>query len=124
MTEEQIIIEVCKIMGIPYSHYDNHKMCVDYFQYTLESIPKIVVYGGRYGPWELAILEDMSVITPLSRFHKTLIECAEVIATTDNSKIVKDTLNKITKIKRAEIFLKENNCAEVINNPDKKINWV
>ena len=31
---------------------------------------------------------------------------------------------EMENIKRAEKFLKDNNCSEVINDPNKKINWV
>ena len=135
MTEEQIVQKVCELMGVNYSHYDNHKMTKDYFQhYTLDSTPKIIVYSSKYGPWEFAILEDMSVITPMSHFNNTLIESCEMIIRLEDSlkttrkKDVSDTLVRVNKemecIKEAETFLKENKCSKVINYPKKKINWV
>lgn len=36
-------------MGVDYSHYDNHKMGLDYFRpHTLTSPPKVVVYGKSH----------------------------------------------------------------------------
>jgi len=133
MSEEQIVQKVCEIMGVKYSHYDNHKMGKDYFQhYTLDSTPKIVVYSGM-SPWEFAILEDMSVITAMSRYNDTLIEAYEMMTRLEDSlkltekKDASDMLVKVNEemkcIKEAESFLKENNCSKVINNPKKKIKW-
>jgi hypothetical protein len=67
----------------------------------------------------------MTVITPLSHFHDTLVECFDVVSKTkDVSDTMNTTMTEINNIKEAQKFLKENNCADIINNPNKKINWV
>jgi len=130
MTEKEIVDKVSEIMDMRFSHYDNHKMGLDYLQHVsnLTSIPKIVQYTGRYGPWGFAILEDMTVVTEMSQINESFIEIAkiakEVGVETSTSDAMKKTMDEMEKIKKAEKFLKENNCAEVINDPDKKINWV
>lgn len=131
MTEEQIVDKVSEIMDMRFSHYDNHKMGLDYLPHVdkLKSIPKIVQYTGRYGPWGFAILEDMSVVTAMSQFNKIFLEISDSVKDiegidTSTSDSMKKTMDEMGKIKKAEKFLKENKCVEVINNPDKKINWV
>ena len=125
MKEIDIVKKVSEIMGIKFSHYDNHNMTLDYFRYELKSKPKIVVYSSKYGPWEFAILEDMTVITVTSGFIDTLKLCFDTVGITDDTK---EKLSKILeeekRIEEAENFLKENDCASVINDKNKKINWV
>ena len=130
MTEEQIVDKVSEIMDMRFSHYDNHKMRKDYFQEIdeLESIPKIVQYGSSYGHWQFSILEDMSIITTSSSLHSIYIEMKDTleskgidIPADENHELM---LKHIENIKKAEKFLKDNNCSEVINDPNKKINWV
>ncbi len=131
MTKEQIVQKVCEIMGVNYSHYDNHDMSTNYFGYSeLKSKPKIVVYSSKYGPWEFSILEDMSIISPLSLFN------IDILIDIFNEKILNLGLNEEQQkqyddliflkkqIKLGEEFLKQNNCALIINNPNKKVNWV
>lgn len=138
MTEEEIVKKVCEIMGVKYSHYDNHKMSLDYFRPTvLKSIPKIVVYSSSYGYWQFSILEDMTIHTMTTPYNKMLVDSfehlkqKENISSADKEDLLKDinkrmiNINKeIAYIAEAEKFLKENNCSEIINNPKKKINWV
>ena len=128
MTEKEIVDKVSEIMDMRFSHYDNHKMRKDYFQEIeeLESIPKIVQYTGRYGPWGFAILEDMTVITSMSNWSKMFFGIADFIEekgiqTKESTSLAR---KKVENIKKAEKFLKDNNCSEIINNPNKKINWV
>ncbi len=125
MKEIDIVKKVSEIMGIKFSHYDNHNMTLDYFRYELNSKPKIIVYSSKYGPWEFAILEDMTVITPTSRFNDTFKMCLDVVNLSDK---IKDRLSEILleekRIEEAENFLKENDCASVINDENKKVNWV
>ena len=65
ITEEDIVIKCCELMDVNYSHYDNHKMGLDYFTpIDITSIPKIVVYTQKYGHWAFSILEDMTIVTP------------------------------------------------------------
>ena len=128
MTEEQIVQKICEIMEINYSHYDNHKMTINYFpHHNLKFIPKIVVYSSKYGPWEFSILEDMSVITPLSPFLDTIISITDDYNELNLSDKLMDNYNKCIKLKKTiklcEQFLKENNCASIINDENKKINW-
>ena len=130
MTEEQIVDKVCEIMDVKYHHYDNHKMKADYFQhYTLESIPKIVVYGATFGYWQFAILEDMTIHTGIDVWNDTLVdvynrlkEMGEI--SPEREEMFKDVKNQMEKMELASKFLKDNNCADVINDPNKKINWV
>lgn len=132
MKEEEIVIRVCEILGVRYSHYDNHDMSVNYFSdYTLHSKPKIVVYGSKYSSWQFAILEDMSIYTYTGRISKMSIdiwskikELGTDLESIEESKgIISRAERELEKIEEAEKFLKENNCASVINNSDKKINW-
>lgn len=131
MTEEQIVQKICEIMGVNYSHYDNHDMSTNYFgHFELKSKPKIIVYSSKYGPWEFSILEDMSIISPLSLFN------IDILIDIFNEKILNPVLNEEQQkqyddliflkkqIKLGEEFLRQNNCTLIINNPDKKVNWV
>ena len=123
MKEEEIVKKVCEIMGVKYSHYDNHDMRIDYFPYLeLDARPKIVVYSSKFGPWELAILENMTVVTPLHNVQKTMKSL--LLELNDNSDNIKKTLKDLEvteeKFLTAETFLKENNCAAVINDKTKK----
>jgi hypothetical protein len=105
-------------------------MSLDYFEpMKLESKPKIVIYSSKCGPWEIAILEDMSVITPTYSFTKVMKSCVKRLLELgdngdDTKKAFKDLeiLEEMTS--NAEKFLKDNNCASVINDETKKINWV
>jgi len=129
MTEEQIVKKVCEIMGVKYSHYDNHRMGLDYFPHQeLQSIPKIVCYGSSFGRWQFAILEDMTIINDMTPFNKSILEMVDSIEANDieidTTSHIKPLKEEMTKIKLAEHFLKENKCDKVINNPNKKINWV
>jgi hypothetical protein len=131
MTEKEIIQKVSEIMEVPFSHYDNHMDKSDYFpHYTTHSPVKIVSYGSKYGPWEFAILEDMSIITPMSRFSDLMLEFADIVENKQSPIDIKtknhiDTIKKeVECIKASEKFLIENNCADIINDPNKKINWV
>lgn len=131
MTEVDIVKKVCEIMGVEYSHYDNHKMGLDYFQFVkVTSIPKIILYSQKYGPWEFAILEDMTVVTDMSNSIKVLRstynKMLELGGELDDRtrQHINFLIEQETKIANAEKFLKENDCASVINNPDKKVNWV
>ena len=130
MKEEDIVKKVCEIMRVKYSHYDNHNMSLDYFEpMKLESKPKIVIYSLKYGHWEIAILEDMSVITPTYNFTKTMKTCVKrLLELGDNGDDTKKTLKDLEILEKitsdAEKFLKDNNCASIINDETKKINWV
>lgn len=125
MKEIDIVKKVCEIMDINFSHYDNHNMPIDYFRYELNHKPKIVVYSSKYGPWEFAILEDMSIITPMSQSFDTLKLCLKNLDVSDDKmKKLENILSEELKIVKAELFLSENNCDVVINDKNKKINWV
>lgn len=124
MIEEQIVKKLCEIMGVKYSHYDNHKMSKDYFTHQkLESIPKIVVYSGM-SPWQFAVLEDMSVITSMSSFHKTFMEMKEILQKLDDNQneLLSTISDEMLRIEKAEQYLKDNNCSVVINDKLKSIN--
>ena len=130
MKEEDIVKKVCEIMGVKYSHYDNHKMGVEYFEHhNLKSIPKIVVYGSSHGAWQFAILEDMSIITSMTPFMDTLMEVINLLGDFDNVdeekvKHYESILSENKNTKLSEKFLKDNDCSVVINDVNKKINWV
>lgn len=130
MTEEQIVKKVCEMMGIRYHHYDNHNMTTQYFGGRLESKPKIVVYSSRYGAWEFAILENMTITTPYGMSANFLLidilnERLSTVGLKEKEQKYYDELVDMKKgIEESEKFLKENDCASVINNPNKKINWV
>jgi len=129
MKEEDIVKKVCEIMDVKYSHYDNHKMSIDYFRpEAITSIPKIVVYSSQHGYWAFAILEDMSIFTPISNDLSILLTCLieklkDVELDDEIKKRIEDINNRKNKLELAEKFLKENNCALVINDTNKKINW-
>jgi hypothetical protein len=125
MTEEEIVIKVCDIMGVKYSHYDNHKMTKDYFRhFVLKSIPKIVVYSGM-SPWEFAILEDMSIVTLNSMINETVLDAVKTTKIEIKyNEYIKGIIKEYETIIEAENFLKDNNCSDVINNQNKKINWM
>ena len=130
MTEVDIVKKVCEIMGLEYSHYDNHEMGLDYFQHIkITSKPKIVVYSQEYSYWDFAILEDMSVLTSTSNYTKTLrsiynrmLELGEL--TESQKEYASVLIDQENRIETAEEFLKDNNCSDVINDTNKKINWV
>lgn len=131
MTEEQIVQKVCEIMGVNYSHYDNHNMPINYFgNDNLKSKPKIVTYSGKYGPWEFAILEDMSIITPLSIMGITMIidtlydKLKDTGLSPEHQKFYDEMVDTKKRLELSEQFLKENDCVSIINNPNKKVNWV
>jgi hypothetical protein len=130
MKEEDIVKKVCEIMGVNYSHYDNHSMDLYYFDpIRLISKPKIVVYSSEYGSWEFAILEDMSVITPMINYNKAMksiyVRMSELGTPTEREKEhYRVIIAEENKISNAEQFLKDNDCASVINDVNKKINWV
>lgn len=133
MTEEEIVKKVCAILGINYSHYDNHNMGMDYFHFKVSAKPKIVVYASSYGMWQFAILENMKVIDGSSSldFLSTLLrEKMKELGIDPNdgndehSRRLKEINEWQDKVKLAEDFLRENNCSEVINDKNKKINWV
>lgn len=124
MTEKEIVQKVSEIMGYHFSHYDNHMGSSNYFNFETPSPVKIVCYSGM-SPWTFAILEDMSVITSMSRFHDTFLDIAEKMEEIEGLSESLETVKKeVATIKEAEQFLKDNNCSDIINNPDKKINWV
>ena len=130
MKEVDIVKKVCEIMGVDYSHYDNHDMGLDYFEHLkITSKPKIVVYSQKYGHWEFAILEDMSVVTDMTSSIKTLKSMYDKMIAfgpfTDGQKQhIEFLIDQETKIINAENFLKENDCASIINDTTKKVNWV
>jgi hypothetical protein len=108
-------------------------MGVDYFQpHTLQSKPKIVVYSQTFGRSAFAILENMTVYTEtrnLAEMSKDLLERMKQMGASEED--IKDSEEKmkpstilLNKIEAVENWLKENNCAEIINDENKKINWV
>lgn len=135
LTEEQIVQKVCKILGLPYSHYNNHMNSADYFgQGELHAKVKIVVYGEEYGRYMFAILEDMYIHTENRDLAETVLRISNILKEHDpkTSKVskkqvqeAKDTVKQIkeqiAKYLKAEKWLKANNCQKVINNPRKKI---
>ena len=130
-TEEEIIKKICELMDVNYSHYDNHDMGLKYFPYRkLKFIPKIVVYGSQYGAWEFSILEDMTVITPMSPFNRTFLEIIKdqesknIDIDTSKKEDVKTIKIEMENIIKSEKFLKENKYSTIINDKNKKINWV
>lgn len=131
MSEEKIVKKVCEMLGVKYSHYDNHDMGMDYFAPNeITSKPKIVVYSSQFGHWEFAILEDMSIFTPTTKFGQIIDSLikdkAELVEKFDpkTKESVINSHNLYLTEKEVSKFLIENNCSKVINNPKKKINWV
>ena len=126
MTEKDIVKKVCEILEIKFHHYDNHRMSLDYFRNaTVTAIPKIVLYSTEFGPFEFAILEDMSIFTFESDMLRTMLTFGEkYIDALEGEPLAfyHKLLKKQLQINKAEYFLKENNCVEIINNPNKKIN--
>ena len=129
-TEEEIVKDVCEIMNVHYSHYDNHKMGADYFHRhrPLKSQPKIVVYSSMQGRWQFAILEDMTIHTENLELNKIICQLKNKVDEMTKEQIenndIADVLEEERRISLAENYLKENNCTSVINNPKKKINWM
>lgn len=143
MKEEEIVKKICEIMEVKYSHYDNHNMPLNYLkpEVTTKSKPKIIIYSSSYGRWQFAILEDMSIVDSTCIFIdgiKSINKTLELlIKKSKNSKNInseelesykklikegnEDFLKINEKFSKAEKFLKENNCAEIINNPNKII---
>lgn len=127
MKEEEIVKKVCEIMGVKYSHYDNHNMSVDYFPHMkISAKPKIVVYSSKYGFWQFAILENMQVITATSESGKFILQMNDAIAKLSNKKTkykkyFVELKNELNNISEAEKWLKKNNCYKVINDKNKKI---
>lgn len=129
MKELEIVKKLCEIMGVNYSHYDNHRMSKDYFSFEISAIPKIVVYSSTYGHWQFSVLEDMSIITPVSKYYQTLFEMEAFLKErrgidAKNEKLMSETREEVERIKEAEKFLKDNNCSLVINNKSKRINHI
>lgn len=133
MTEEEIVKEVCKMMDVHYSHYDNHRMSLEYFRPIVDKlpfIPKIVVYSEPMGMWQFAILEDMSIYTRGLEHNEVLLQISALLKTLNKDEIDKQS-KKITqkaeernkKYEDIKKWLKENKHNKVINNPNKKINW-
>lgn len=126
MTEGQIVQKVCEIMEIEYSHYDNHEMTIDYFGYNLKHKPKIVSYSIKYGFWEFAILEDMSIITPISMMGIDFLidlfseKFLNIGLNEEQQKYYEDLKILKNKIQLSEQFLKENDCQMIINNSKKR----
>jgi len=123
--EEAIVKKICEIMNVKYSHYDNHKMSKEYFpHYKLDSIPKIVVYSGM-SPWQFTILEDMSIVTPMSPFNETLMELRDIIPELPEEKreLLDSAKDEMERIKIAEKYLKDNKCSLIINDESKPINF-
>jgi len=60
-----IVLKICDILDVPYSHYDFRNLPTDYFQHIkLDKKPLLVIYPEPYGHWVAAVLEDGEVITP------------------------------------------------------------
>lgn len=128
MTEEEIVKKVCEMMNVHYSHYDNHKMGLDYFRFnTIKFIPKIVVYSESFGMWQFAILEDMSVLTSTSEHLESLINIAEKLKELnaldgESLKIYEKNIAERNKYQEIQKWLIDNGYDKVINNSSKKIN--
>ena len=120
MTKDDVVKKVCEIMDVKYSHYDDHNMGENYFPHmNLTSNPKIVCYSGM-SPWEFAILEDMSVITPTSHLNETILMCVETLEKVDrvtdkNREMGVRARKEQQQVNLASQFLIENKCYEIIN---------
>jgi hypothetical protein len=127
MTETEIVQKVCEILEIKFHHFDNHKMGKDYFQRVeLTSIPKIVLYSTQYGMWEFAILEDMSIFCSEEEAFSVISSIGEKYLSSldgEGKDFWDGLVKKHKRIEKAKQFLIENNCAEVINDPNKKVHF-
>lgn len=60
-----IVLKICDILDVPYSHYDFRNLPTDYFHFIkLDKKPLVIIYPEPDGHWIAAILEDGEVITP------------------------------------------------------------
>ena len=130
MNREDIVKKICEILDVKHSHFDTHMDSTDYFpNMDLHSPVRLVAYPGMC-PWSFAILEDMTVITPTSRFSILILEVYGSLDEIDETKdlqekykdMYKDILIELQRLDDAKKYLIENNCAETINfdqpNPD------
>lgn len=130
MKKADIVKKVCEILDVKYSHYDLIWSDEDYFSnMELESPVRIVCYPGM-SPWSFAILEDMDVITPTSRFSTLTLEIYKSLKDMEDDsgleekykEMAIDIKEELKRLKLAKEFLIENNCDKIINwdqpNPD------
>lgn len=130
MNKTDIVKKVCEILEVKHSHYDVHMSDTEYFpNMKLDSPVRLVAYPGMC-PWSFAILEDMTVITPTSRFSILIEQVYESLEGIDESKdlrekyeeMIGDVRKELGQLKLAKEFLIENKCNRIINgdqpNPD------
>jgi len=130
MNKTDIVKKVCEILDVKYSHYDTHMSDTEYFpNMKLDSPVRLVAYPGMC-PWSFAILEDMSVITPMSPFSILILGCYESLKEIEESDgivekykdMYKETYEELQRLEEVKKYLIENDCANIINfdqpNPD------
>lgn len=130
MDKTDIVKKVCEILDVKHSHYDVHMSDREYFpNMELDSPVRLVAYPGMC-PWSFAILEDMTVITPTSRFSILILGCYESLEEIEEANDIKEKYKDMYKetyvehqrLEQAKKFLIENDCAKIINfdqpNPD------
>ena len=121
MNKDDIVKKVCEILNVKHSHYDDHMSSEDYFpNMKLDSPVRIVAYPGMC-PWSFAILENMEVITPTSRFSELILMCSESMEnhhyelTGEQRETEREVIEELKLLSEAKEFLIKNNCAEIIN---------
>ena len=124
MNKDDVVKKVCEILDVKYSHYDTHMSDREYFPHMkLDSPVRLVCYPGMC-PWSFAILEDMDIITPTSRFsmltldiYKSLKEMEDDGGLEEKYKeMAVDIKEELRLLGLAKKFLVENECDKIVND--------